>query len=436
MTAIANECSFLRNTLFNIISSETANPANFTSQSAFTRKRQIDLHELVLLPFQLTEESLAASFPWILFKGGSSVSASAVSQARSKINSSLYKNVFNRFNKATSGSDVKTFKGYRLLAVDGSEIQVLPEQDNDITYGASKKGKKRHFVHLNAEFDALNSVFTDALLQPGSEKNEDSALLELARRSSFQKAIFIADRGYEALMSFYRLQKEHIPFVIRIKDETSSTSILKYYKTPDSEEYDIPFNVILTSKNNRHVKDHWDVYKYISSYRKQPEFDGQTTELPLNIRVVRFKAACEGNESFITVCTNLSETEFGTEDIKQIYRLRWQVEVGFRGLKRNTDLEWTHSRKLDLVQSEIYAKMTLYNLCSRLRNKVERSRQHQKRIAQAKKHKQKADFGFIIKTIQQWLFKKARISLSTLEDLLLARISPIREGRADTRKKK
>ncbi|UNT96460.1 transposase [Allobaculum mucilyticum] len=66
------------------------------------------------------------------------------------------------------------------LAVDGSEIQVLPEQDNDITYGASKKGKKRHFVHLNAEFDALNSVFTDALLQPGSEKNEDSALLELA----------------------------------------------------------------------------------------------------------------------------------------------------------------------------------------------------------------------------------------------------------------
>ncbi|UNT95850.1 hypothetical protein [Allobaculum mucilyticum] len=64
---------------------------------------------------------------------------------------------------------------------------------------------------MNAEFDALNSVFTDALLQPGSEKNEDSALLELAQRSSFQKAIFIADRGYEALMSFYRLQKEHVP---------------------------------------------------------------------------------------------------------------------------------------------------------------------------------------------------------------------------------
>nr|WP_242790225.1 hypothetical protein [Allobaculum mucilyticum] len=89
----------------------------------------------------------------------------------------------------------------------------------------------------------------------------------------------------------------------------------------------------------------------------------------------------------------------------------------------------------DLVQAEIYAKMTLYNLCSRLRNKVERSRQHQKRIAQAKSTSRR-QISFIIKTIQQWLFKKARISLSTLEDLLLARISPIREGRADTRKKK
>ncbi len=67
MTAIAKECSFFRNTFLTIISSETANPANFTSQSAFTRKRQIDLHELFLLPFQLTVESLADSFPWILF---------------------------------------------------------------------------------------------------------------------------------------------------------------------------------------------------------------------------------------------------------------------------------------------------------------------------------------------------------------------------------
>ena len=124
MTAIAK----------NVLSSET--PSSISSAqkrrtlpilllSPFTRKRQIALHELVLLPFQLTEESLAASFPWILFKGGASVSASAVSQARSKIHSSLYKNLFNRFNKATSSSDGKTFKGYRLLAVDGSEIQVF-----------------------------------------------------------------------------------------------------------------------------------------------------------------------------------------------------------------------------------------------------------------------------------------------------------------------
>lgn len=369
-------------------------------------------------------------------KSDSSLSASALSQARSKIHSNFYKNIFTRFNELTSSGELKTFKGYRLLAVDGSEIRVRPKQGKDITYGASKKGRKHHFIHLNAEFDVLNSVFTDAVLQPGSQKNEDAALLELASHSSLDKAIFTADRGYEALMSFYRLQKVQIPFVIRIKDEKSSSSILKYYKTPETEEYDIPFHVTLTRKNNKYVKEHWDTYKYISSYPRHPEFDEKTTELPLNIRVVRFKAVCEGNESFMTVCTNLPKTEFSTDDIKEIYRLRWQIEICFRGLKRNTDLEWTHSRKLELVQSEIYAKMTLYNLCSRVRNKVESSRQHQKRIQQAKKHKQKADFSFIIKTIRQWMFDQSKISLRKLEELLLGRIAPVRERRANLRKKK
>lgn len=323
MTTIAKSCSFFKNTLLNIIRSEMVNPDHFTVQTAFTRKRKIDLEELIHIPFQLPEESLSASFPWLMSKSDSSLSASALSQARSKIHSNFYKNIFTRFNELTSSGELKTFKGYRLLAVDGSEIRVRPKQGKDITYGASKKGRKHHFIHLNAEFDVLNSVFTDAVLQPGSQKNEDAALLELASHSSLDKAIFTTDRGYEALMSFYRLQKVQIPFVIRIKDEKSSSSILKYYKTPESEEYDILFHVTLTSKNNKYVKEHWDTYKYISSYPRHPEFDEKTTELPLNIRVVRFKAVCEGNESFMTVCTNLPKTELRTDDIKEIYRLRW-----------------------------------------------------------------------------------------------------------------
>ncbi|UNT96546.1 transposase [Allobaculum mucilyticum] len=87
----------------------------------------------------------------------------------------------------------------------------------------------------------------------------------------------------------------------------------------------------------------------------------------------------------------MSEAEFGTEDIKQIYRLRWQVEVGFRGLKRNTDLEWTHSRKRsgpgrDLCQND--SLQSLFPFAQQGRKISSAPEAHRS----GQKHKQKADF--------------------------------------------
>lgn len=97
--------------------------------------------------------------------------------------------------------------------------------------------------------------------------------------------------------------------------------------------------MILTCKNNKETKDNWDTYKYISHYRKEPEFQDGTTHIPLKCRVVRFWALSEGKQSLMTSCTNLSTEEFSTSDIKEIYRLLWQEEIGFRDLKHRIDLE-------------------------------------------------------------------------------------------------
>ena len=141
-------------------------------------------------------------------------------------------------------------------------------------------------------YDVLNHTCVDMVLQPGSEKNEDSAFLDLAERVEDPNVIYTCDRGYECLMTFHRLDQSGKHFVIRIKDESSATSILKHYPTPETEEYDIPFDVTLTSRNNKKVKENWDTYKYISSYPKHPEFSNGVTELPLHGRAVRFKVKC------------------------------------------------------------------------------------------------------------------------------------------------
>ncbi len=54
--------------------------------------------------------------------------------------------------------DKDSFKGCRLIAVDGSEIKSCLTQDNAVTLGGSKKGGKRSYYHLNASYDVLRKA--------------------------------------------------------------------------------------------------------------------------------------------------------------------------------------------------------------------------------------------------------------------------------------
>lgn len=170
------------------------------------------------------------------------------------IDKNIYKNNLYLFISLIFQDNLISFCDYQFIAIDGSEIIVLPNQSNfQLTKGRSKKDSYHHFVHLYATYNVQNKVIIDVVIQTGFQKNEDAALLELVTFAS-DHSIFIADRGYESRMIFYKINQNKVPFVIRIKNEESSTSILNHYHTPNSDEYDIPFNVILTSKNRSYVK--------------------------------------------------------------------------------------------------------------------------------------------------------------------------------------
>ena len=454
----------MRDDFYHVLQLETSDPDNFFNPgTSFSRSRLLSREDIVSIPFRMEKESVSSTLGILFGDSLPSLSASALTLARSKVRSTLYETTFNRLNEMHSHMDKDCFKGHRLIAVDGSEIKSCLTQDNAITLGGSKKGGKRSYYHLNASYDVLNHVFTDAVIQPGSVKNEDRALLEMAQRNPDPDTIYICDRGYECLMTFHRLNAMGKNFVIRIKDEDSAISLLKHYPTPEAEEYDIPFKVTLTCKNNKQTKEHWDTYKYISSYKYLEEFSDGTAYIPLSVRVVCFKAcSTNGQESVITVCTNLPDSQFSTDDIKEIYRLRWQIEVNFRNLKRVLDLEWLHGRKQELVLSEIYAKMTLCNLAGRIKKLVERSdqfqRQARKRIRKRSNRKSanrksgsdknqetpadanrgssadpyKADWSFIILQTRHWLLGK--MTSQTFWGWIVNKVQIVRPGRADRRK--
>jgi IS4 transposase len=79
---------------------------------------------------------------------------------------------------------------------------------------------------------------------------------------------------------------------------------------------------------------------------------------PIKLRVVRFKIS---DDSFETIITNLDSEKFPPNKIKELYHLRWGVETSFRELKYAIGLISFHSKKVEHITQEIFARLVMYD---------------------------------------------------------------------------
>ncbi|QYR19656.1 transposase [Paenibacillus sp. sptzw28] len=121
---------------------------------------------------------------------------SAFVQQRNKILPSAVEFLFHEFTQAYT--DIKDYRGYRLLAVDGSDLLIATDPADTDTYFQNQPDTKGfNLLHLNAAYDLCNRLYVDAIVQPRRLCNEGKALAAMVDRSPFKgKTIVIADRGY------------------------------------------------------------------------------------------------------------------------------------------------------------------------------------------------------------------------------------------------
>ena len=98
------------------------------------------------------------------FSGDTKIpSASAFVQQRSKILSSAFEDIFKQFTNRINA--VKLFEGYRLLAVDGSDIHTPVISDDPDSYFKQGDSKAYSLYHLNALYDLCSHIYLDAVVQ-------------------------------------------------------------------------------------------------------------------------------------------------------------------------------------------------------------------------------------------------------------------------------
>lgn len=387
----------------------------------FTRNRKLSLDSVLKAILLLDAGSVDKELLNYFNFDPNTATSSAFTQQRDKIYASVFKSILGEFTQEFN--HYNTYMGYRLLAVDGSDLHIPHNPEDAETYFQSTPNSKGfNLMHVNALYDLINRVYIDGEIQPGRKLHERQALIEMTQNYVLDdKVLLIADRGYESYNVFAHMMEKGWKFLIRVKDKNAN-SMLGSFDLPESDVYDQLICRELTRKQTNEVKSQPNRYKFLPTSVHFDFLSDDVQFYPLELRVVRVQL---DDGSFQCFITNLEENSFSPEIIKTLYYMRWGIETSFRDLKHTLALTHLHSKNKESIAQEIFAKMTLYNFCSIITLQVvikEKDR----------KHDYKVNFSKAITICKQYL--RENNAFFDIEALIQKYILPVRAGRTNPRR--
>lgn len=318
-------------------------------------------------------------------------SASALSQARRKLNPDIFRAINSSF--INSIDNLSTFKGYYILAQDGSAVNIPFLNDDTAVYIANQKPYCQ--FHLNALYDCINNIFWDFSIDHYNKKREIDSLINILNQSNYPtNSIIIADRGYESYNLIAHFLEKNQKFIIRVKDINTKTGILTTLTLPDNE-FDITITRNLTNLQTNKLKGN-NEYVFVPSTSRFDFLDACNRKYTMTFRIVRFKL---DDNHYETIITNLND-DFELKDFKYLYHQRWDIETAFRDLKYSTGMIYFHSKNRQLIKQEINASILLYNFTSQIGRNIKIHKDRKKG-----KYKLKISYSQTLTNIKMYLKK-------------------------------
>jgi hypothetical protein len=420
----------VKNALYDTIQELTDCKWRFSAKPGkdFTRSRKFPFQKMISSILAFRGGTLNHEIMDFFGLDASIGTSSAFIQQRAKILPEAFECLFRHFTSKVDEN--KLYHGFRLLAVDGSDLQIARNPNDPDSFFPGSNGQKAYnLLHINAMYDLLQHIYMDAIVQKRKCADESGALTSMVDRSDIQNALLLADRGYESYNNLAHMQEKGWNYLIRIKDNTSG--IASGLSLPKTDTFDVPFYLRITKRKTNAVA---ELLKDRNHYRFLPatsRFDylpqtakkhGPVVFYDLHFRIVRFPISdtmCE------TIITNLDAELFPLAEIKRLYAMRWGIETSFRDLKYTLGLLHLHAKKVEFVLQEIFAKLTMYNFCELITQSV---------VIQQKQKKYTYKVNFSDAAHVCFEFFLGNVPPPDVEALLMRYISPIRPGRKNTRK--
>lgn len=279
--------------------------------SDFTRKRKLPVETLIHFIIQMQSKSLNSELCEYFNDIDSLPTASALCQQRDKLDISSFQRIMHLFVNAFD--DYKTWKGYHVLACDGSDVNIAYDEKDEDTKRQNGNNKPFSQLHINGLYDCINHVFWDTSIDTATKTRECAALIEMIMKHDYPaNSIITADRGYEKYNLIACCIENNQKFLIRTKDINVHSSILSNLNLPD-EEFDLDVTKILTRKQTNETKANKQKYTYLP-YSSDFDYFDEKVFYEMNLRVVRFKIT---DDTYECLVTNLTRDEFDLNELKK-----------------------------------------------------------------------------------------------------------------------
>ena len=287
----------------------------------FSRNRILTAEKMVELLLSMQGGSLDKE----LHEAEVNATKSAFVQQREKISYTVFEEVLENFNAIHK--DEKKYKGYRILAVDGTCINMArnPKSPSFMQHAGNPKGYNQ--LHVNPLYDVLNKTYVHCYIQPQPRQDEIGALLFMLNWYSYnEKTIITADRGYESYNLFsHLLNIPNIDFLIRVKQDRSAMREIR--KLPMKEiDTRVGFTITTTQTNEDKANGYIflqtqkNVNRIYSTKTRGARWDFPSP-YPMSFRVVRFML---NTGEYETLATSLPDS-FTLSEIKELYHSRWSI---------------------------------------------------------------------------------------------------------------
>ena len=310
----------------------------------FTRKRKMPFERLLLFLLCGCKGATQAVLNEFFLRRGEDIhmTQQALSKARSHFDhtpfmKAFYVTVQAEYNKEQD-VELPRRSGYKFIAIDGS-VTALPNLPELAFQFGSVNGSPS--ARTSIALDVLNDRILDAQFVPLSVDERTCAVEHIRKLEgmiAMEDTVFVMDRGYPSKELIEAISGVHAHFLMRVRQQFSR----KTDAAPMGES----------------IVELWD---------------------GLRVRVVKFLLPSGELEILVTDLFDLKESE-----IKELYFLRWPVEIKFDIVKNKLELPNFTGRSENILYQDFWISMLLANAASVAKAEADKKIQRKRKEAHNK----------------------------------------------------